>query len=426
MGIFLLVLTNLAFPIAALGVVGGFLFSPRRRILKNLRAELRERFAHEPSESLPQNAIWVHCASVGEVTAMQELISRLKSFYQRDILVSTSTQAGKETAQKNPNIAKAVLAPLDFYPFCRRFIRKAHPYRLFIVERELWPNMIEAAYQANIPTSLVNGRISQKSTYAYLLIKPLFKRILSHLHFAALQTEEDCARYQRLGMQPEHLKMCGNVKYDSLSDTPSKLSEIQQLLTNLHWGGKPVFVAGSTHPQEEVVLLRSAPDIIKTGTKIIFAPRHLERKAEIENMLRQSKLHYAFASQKDFPASVDILCLDTMGMLQSAYACSSLAFVGGSIVPRGAHNLLEPAMLTKTVLFGKYFYNTPLTAQALLERGGGILVNETNFKTKVLNLLADAPQRENMASKARATALSFKGATNHIMEVITHDEQPNA
>ena len=423
MGLLLLILTNLVFPIGALAVVGGFFFSPRRRILKHLWAELKERFGLEKPGELPQGAIWLHCASVGEVSSMKEIIGRLKDFYGRDILVTTSTQAGKETALKNPAITKAVLVPLDFYPSCRRFIRLAKPYRFFLVEREIWPNLIESAYQAGIPTALINGRISQKSTRWYTLIKPLFKRVLSHLRFAALQTTEDKTRYQHLGMPEEKLFVCGNIKYDTLTNQPPRVEQMQQILSAMGWNGKPVFVLGSTHPQEETLLLHTAPDILKTGTKIIFAPRHLERRNEIEQSLRQSRLSFAFASQTDFDKQTDILCIDTMGLLQAAYSFAALTFVGGSIAPRGAHNLLEPAILSKTVLFGKYFYNTPLTAQALLERGGGILVDEANFKEKVIALLTDATQRDNMAAKARATALSFQGATNHIMEVIKNDEQ---
>lgn len=423
MGILLLIVTNFAFPFAALAVVGSFFFSSRRGILKHLRAELRERFGLEKPGELPQGAIWLHCASVGEVSSMKEIILRLKEFYHRDILVTTTTQAGKETALKNPAITKAVLAPLDFYPSCRRFVRLAKPHRLFLVEREIWPNLLESAHQAHIPSALINGRMSQKSTRSYLLIKPLFKRVLSHLRFAALQTQEDKNRYQRLGMAQDKLFVCGNIKYDTLSQNPPRLEQMQQLISALGWNGKPIFVLGSTHPQEEVLLLRSAPDILKTGAKIIFAPRHLERHNEIEQELHQSGLSFAFASQTDFTKETDILCIDTLGLLQAAYSFAALTFVGGSIAPRGAHNLLEPAILSKTVLFGKYFYNTPLTAQALLERGGGILVDEANFKEKAIALLTDATQRENMAAKARATALSFQGATNHIMEVIKNDEQ---
>lgn len=419
MGTCLLWLTNLAFPFAALVVMLGFLFSSRRKLLAHLTAEMRERLGLE--NSLPQQAIWLHCASVGEVNSVKTLIADLKKIYKRDILITTSTQAGKEAALKNPNVTAAVLAPLDFYPSCKRFMRIARPYRLFVVEREIWPNMLWAAHLAGVPFALVNARISKKSARAYAWVRPLFQKIFTPVTFAAVQSKDAVKRYERLGIAPEKIHLCGNVKYDTLSDTPGKVDQVRQLLGQLGWTS-PILVLGSTHPQEETMLFRAAPDLLKTGTKIIFAPRHLERKSEIEHTLRQNGLHYAFMSQESFDKNTDILCADTMGMLQSLYACATLTFVGGSVAPRGAHNLLEPAILGKTVLFGKYFYNTPDTARALLERGGGVLVNETNFKETVLRLLADPEQLDNMNQKARQTALSFKGATQKIRELIENYE----
>lgn len=423
MGKLLLFLTNLIFPLAALGVALGFLCSPRRGLLKHLYQELKERFGLEKDGEIPQGALWLHCASVGEVMSMKEVISRLKKFYKKEVIVTTTTEAGKETALKNPDITQAFLAPLDFYPSCKRFIRLAKPHRLFVVEREIWPNMLAAAHQAGVPAAIINGRISAKSARAYSFIKPLFKEIFSTLSFAALQTQEAACHYEKLGMEKNKIFVCGNVKYDTLNDNPAKVNEVEKMLTSLGWNGRKILVLGSTHPAEETMLFRAAPDIIKTGTKIIFAPRHLERKPEIETALRQSGLHYGFISTGKFDKNTDILCADVMGLLQSLYACASLTFVGGSVVPRGAHNLLEPAILSKTVLFGRYFYNTPLTAQSLLESGGGVLVNETNFKETVLRLLADPAQLENMSEKARKTALSFKGATNRIMEVVNNYER---
>lgn len=423
MGKLLLFLTNLIFPLAALGVALGFLCSPRRGLLKHLYQELKERFGLEKDGEIPQGALWLHCASVGEVMSMKEVISRLKKFYKKEVIVTTTTEAGKETALKNPDITQAFLAPLDFYPSCKRFIRLAKPHRLFVVEREIWPNMLAAAHQAGVPAAIINGRISAKSARAYSFIKPLFKEIFSTLSFAALQTQEAACHYEKLGMEKNKIFVCGNVKYDTLNDNPAKVGEVEKMLTELGWNGRKILVLGSTHPAEETMLFRAAPDIIKTGAKIIFAPRHLERKPEIETALRQSGLHYGFISTGKFDKNTDILCVDVMGLLQSLYACASLTFVGGSVVPRGAHNLLEPAILSKTVLFGRYFYNAPLTAQSLLESGGGVLVNETNFKETVLRLLADPAQLENMSEKARKTALSFKGATNRIMEVVNNYER---
>ncbi len=420
MGTWLLVLTNFAFPFAALGVVAGFLLSPRRKLLGHLTAELKERFGF--AQSVPQKAVWLHAASVGEVNSIKGLILVLKDIYQKDIIVTTSTQAGKEAALKNPAVTAAFLAPLDFYPSCAHFIKNARPHRLFIVEREIWPNMLWAAQKAGVPYGIVNGRISKKSARAYSWVKPLFKKVLSPVAFAALQSKDAAKRYELLGVPAEKITVCGNIKYDALSDTPAKVDQVKTLLEKLGWQGNALLVLGSTHPQEETMLFRAAPDILKTGTKIIFAPRHLERKSEIEHTLEQNRLRYAFISQENFDKNTDILCADVMGLLQSLYACATLTFVGGSVAPRGAHNLLEPAILGKTVLFGKHFYNTPDTAHALLEHGGGVLVSENNFKETVLRLLADREQLDNMNAKARQTALSFKGATAKIRGVVEQYE----
>lgn len=423
MGLFLLFLTNLAFPLAGLGVLAGFLCSGRRGLLKHLGQELRERFGLEKEGEIVQQAIWLHCASVGEVLSVKPLIAQFKEFYNRDIIITTSTQAGKETAQKNPLVSQALLVPLDFYPSCRRFIRIARPYRLFVVEREIWPNLLEAAHRAGVPAAIVNGRISEKSARAYALVKPLFTRVLQPLIFAALQTENSAKRYKALGVAPERIFVCGNVKYDALNDAPAKTAEVDDMLTALGWNGKPVLVLGSTHPQEETMMLRAAPDLVKKEIKIIFAPRHLERLPEIRATLRQSGIAHAFMSEKNFSKNTSVVCADVMGMLPALYARSTLAFVGGSVVKRGAHNLLEPAILSKTVLFGQHFFNAPHTARALLENGGGILVDEQNFKSIVLRLVAAPDQLENMSQKARNTALHFKGATQKIKEVVENYER---
>ncbi len=426
MGNFLLFLTNLAFPFAALGVLLGFVFSPRRRVLKSLKQELKERFALEESAAIPQGALWVHCASVGEVKSVSGLLKELKKFYHKELLVTTSTAAGKAEAEKNPLIKKALLAPLDFYPFARRFIRAAHPHRLFIVEREIWPNMIAAAQREEVPVMLLNARISRKSTRAYQHVHSLFQMLFSRIVLACMQDADAARRYESLGLPAPRISICGNVKYDTLNDRPAKLKEAKTLVKKLGWEKAPVLVCGSTHPLEEDLILRAAPAWAEQGIKVIFAPRHLERKKEIETALKKQSLAYAFLSDKKFPKNCTLLCADTMGFLQALYACGSLAFVGGSIAPRGAHNLLEPAILGKTVLFGKSFHNTPDTAHALLASGGGVLVNEENLQQTVSRLLKEPAVLDNMAAKARHTALSFKGATQKIMEAVTNYERKSA
>ncbi len=423
MGKFLLLLTNLAFPFAALGVLLGFVFSARRRVLKTLWQELQERFALEKQGEVPQGALWIHCASVGEVKSVQTLIKQLKSFYQKEVIVTTSTVAGRAEAAKNADIKKALLAPLDFYPFSRRFVSLAAPHRLFVVEREIWPNMLYAAQKAGVPVMLVNARISQKSTRAYLWVKPLFNMLFKQIALGAMQDEDAAKRYASLGLARENIAVCGNVKYDTLNDRPAKLKEVNALIKKLGWQDNLILVCGSTHPVEEELILKAAPVWADAGIKVIFAPRHLERKEEIKANLQHQKLPFALLSEKKFPKNTVLLCADTMGFLQSLYACAALSFVGGSIAPRGAHNLLEPAILGKTVLFGKSFYNTPDTAHALLASGGGVLVDATNLKATVLRLCKDSAGLENMAAKARQTALSFKGATQNIMGAVKDYER---
>ena len=239
--------------------------------------------------------------------------------------------------------------------------------------------------------------------------------------FAALQSEEAAQLYARLGIPQEQILVSGNVKYDALNEHPvCTLTNTRPLAA---WQGAPLLVAGSTHPAEETMLLRAANDILKTGTKIVFAPRHLERREEIRRTLEQSGLRFVMLSEQLPPKDTVIVCADVMGQLGYLYSLAALTFVGGSVVARGAHNLLEPAILGKTVLFGKYFFNTPDTAQALLESGGGILVSETNFKERILRLLNDPQELENTGDKARQTALRFKGATDKIMQRVTNYEQ---
>lgn len=426
MGKVLLLLTNLVFPFAALWVLLGFVFSPRRRVLKTLKQELKERFALERAEDIPQGALWVHCASVGEVRSISGLLAQLKALYQKDILLTTSTVAGKEEALKNPTISRALLVPLDFYPFSLRFIRRANPYRLFIIEREIWPNMLAAAKKAGVPVMLLNARISHKSARAYRWIKPLFSYLFEGVVAGAMQEKHAARRYAALGLPRTRITICGNVKYDTLNDTPAKLPDVQELIEKLGWKDELILVCGSTHPLEEELILMALPVWAKHGIKVIFAPRHLERREEIKNALEKQRLPYCLLSQPAFPADCAIVCADTMGILQALYACATLTFVGGSIAPRGAHNLLEPAILNKTVLFGRHFYNTPDTAKALLYSGGGVLVDENNLQETVLRLIRDSAALENMAAKARQTALDFKGATQKIMEVVRNYERKSA
>jgi len=420
MGYILLIAVNLLFPAAALGYLIWFFASPRRALLKNLAAEMSERFALYPASAGEGFAgcVWLHTASVGEARSAAEIVRRLKAASpSRKILVTSSTSAGKEAARKELQADMCMLAPLDFYPFCRKLVSVFKPSALLVVETELWPNMFVCAGRSGVKVCVVNGRLSEKSARGYSLIKPLFRLMAEQAGLICVQTEADAARYARLGFKPEQLLVTGNIKYDLLDKSPAKTAEAAELLKKLGWQDAKILVCGSTHPAEEELfapLLRRVKERVP-GFKMIIAQRHLERKAALLELLARERVNYALLSDclaDSVKTDADCLVIDAMGWLTAFYAAGTAAFVGGTIAPRGGHNLLEPAILAKPVLFGESFHNTPDVARALLTSGGGTLITAETALDKISALFADAAFLKASGEKAGETAASFGGATD--------------
>lgn len=424
MGYFLLLILNLISPLAALGVLLFFFISPRRGLLKKLKEELRERFVLYPASDLPQNAVWLHAASVGEVNSMALLIPKLKAFYNRPVFITTNTWAGKVAALKNPAVEAAVLMPLDNYFISRRFIKRCKPYRMYIVEGELWPNTLMAAAAAGAEINIINGRMSPKSAKKYKLIKSLYSLLMSKVTFAALQNDIILARYVSLGLDANKAYAPGNVKYDALNLHPSKTAEVEDVFKKLGWAGKTVLACGSTHPAEEAMITAALDTFYAQDIRVVIAPRHLERKEQIISALKKQKNNFALLSKpQTLSGDPAILFADTMGWLSSFYKCAALSFVGGTIAKKGGHNLLESAVLGKPVLFGPSLYNTPDTADALLKHDAGTEINEQNFEETVVNLSKNKERTSIMGLRAAEVALSFQGATEKIMELVEKYER---
>lgn len=415
---------NLLAPFAAAAVLLFFFISPRRNLLKKLKEELRERFVLYPASDVPKDALWLHAASVGEVNSVTALITQIKAFYNKPLVITTNTWAGRVAALKNPSVDAAFLMPLDFFFISRKFARRMNPYRMFVVEGELWPNAIMQAAAAGAKIIILNGRMSPKSAKKYRLIRPLYALLMSKIFFGTFQNADIMNRYVSLGLKAENAFDAGNVKYDSLNQNPARAAEVRALFAKLGWAGKTVLVCGSTHPSEEEMIFKALPALYENGIRAVIAPRHLERKESITNTLSKQKTPFALLSKAEAsPADPAILFADAMGWLSSFYAAADITFVGGTVTPKGGHNLLESAVLAKPVLLGPSVYNTPDTAEKLLASGAGVLINKDTFLQTALDLNKNKEKLNLMGARARQTALSFQGAGKKIMELIENYER---
>jgi 3-deoxy-D-manno-octulosonic-acid transferase len=415
-----LLLLNLLAPLGVLGIVLKFLLSPRRGLLRDLPAELDERLGGLPEGARARLAgrpvLWVHAASAGEVAAVSEILRRLRERPDAPaVLLSTTTRAGRDAAQRLGCVAAAVLAPIDCWPAVRRFLRRAQPYALVLVETELWPNMIELAARAGLKIGLVNGRISERSYPRYRLIAPLLRPFLRRIDRVAARTEADGRRFSALGVPPDRVLVAGNMKYDRLASGDERG---RAELARLGWQGSEILVAASTHPVEEEILLEAFAGLRCRfpGLKLVLAPRHVERAGEVAATLQKTGLPFCRLGG-EAPAEACVLLVDAMGWLPSFFVRARAAFVGGTLVPVGGHNVLEPAVAGIPVVFGPHVEHTREAARALLACGGGFQVADAaGLAGTMERLLAEPARAAEAGRKAQALVRSLQGATAKALE----------
>jgi 3-deoxy-D-manno-octulosonic-acid transferase len=375
-----------------------------------------------------ESSIWIHAVSVGEVLTARALIPDLRAAYPRlRLFLSTTTMAGQEVAKRNVQGVDAVFYfPFDWSFIVRRTLRLVRPKLFVMMETEIWPNLLRECRRTNVKTILVNGRISSRSYSRYRLIKPLFKRVLANIDRFCVQGEESKRRLIDLGANPARVTPTGSLKFDSL-DVPAPSSHTRPRDRVLRFfrvsPDRTVIVAGSTMREEERVLFKAFRRIkgITANPLLIVAPRNPERFGETVDLSQQAAFVTVRRSELpiDDEPRAEVVVLDTIGELAQVYQVATVVFVGGSLVDMGGHNILEPAVFGKPIVFGPHMQNFSEIASAFLVNDAAVQVpSERALEGALVALLTDPVRRARLGAAARALVESNRGARDRTLAVI--------
>ena len=387
------------------------------------RHGLRERLGRIPERDTRRPAIWMHAASAGETLLARPFVDAFRDEHPDwDVVVTSSTATGRGLADKHYPDAQRHYIPLDLSWIVRGALDRIAPRCLLLVEREIWPNLVMGTARRGIPVIVINGRLSARSLGRYQMLGRAAAGVLARVSHFFLQNEEYADRYRSLGVDDAKLHVVGNMKYDSLPlDGPTEPDPEFGELFGIG-PGEPVFVAGSTHAGEEGPLLSAwaAAREECPALRLIVAPRYIERAAEVEAIARKLGIECVrrSAMTKSPPPDQAIL-LDTVGELARTYSLSTIVFVGGSLIPRGGHNLMEPAAAGKALLFGPHVFNTQDVADLLTRSGAACQVDGLEMLTETLHrLLADRGLAADMGRRGREAIRNERGATGRTLSAI--------
>lgn len=418
MGAFLRVLYTILFYLSIPFVILRLMWRSRRAPAYAKR--LMERFAHFDTPNY-SHSIWLHAVSMGEFMAATALIKALKQAYPDvPLVITTTTPTGSERVQTLlGDSVFHVYAPYDLPSVVHRFLNKTNPLVAIIMETELWPNILQGCASRNIPVFIANARLSPKSAKGYKKIMPLSRYMCQRISRVGAQTKSDLDRFVSIGMSRDHVQITGNLKFDQ--KIPQSVEEIAGQLKK-QWGvSRPVWVAASTHEGEEQIILAAHRVILQTipDALLLIVPRHPERFVSVFSLTQKMEFLSARRSCNDVNMQTQVLVGDTMGEMMSFYAAADLAFVGGSLVPIGGHNLLEPAAIGLATLTGPHVFNMHDVTHAMIERGATKWVHNTEeLQNKVLQLLQDGPLRCHMGEIAQKIIADNQGAVDNHIAVI--------
>lgn len=394
-------------------LLGLSLYTPRAlwRMLRRgrYRRGLGERFGHVPERvrEVGGGVIWIHAVSVGEVHAAKGVIAHLGRMRPDvPVVLSTTTDTGQAMAEA-AGAAACFYCPLDLPWALAPWLDALRPRAVVLIETEIWPNLLNASRNRGVPVALVNARLSASSHRGYRRLGRPWRRIVAQLSVVCARTEREAARFRDLGVAADRVYTTGNLKADAAVLT-SPVSERQLLAERLGLNGhSPLLAAGCTMPGEEDLVLQAfrAARAAAPATRLLIAPRHPERFDQVADAIAAAGLVCRRRSSGG-PLDADVLLLDSIGELPAAYGLALASFVGGSLVPSGGHNLLEPAIYGQPVIFGPHMHNFAELADEMRASGGGIEVTGANQLADVWSaMLANDTRRRHIGALARQVAL---------------------
>jgi 3-deoxy-D-manno-octulosonic-acid transferase len=364
-------------------------------------------------------SIWIHAVSVGEVLTARALLPDLRERYPRlRIFLSTTTLTGQQVARSLPHVDDVFYFPFDLRRVVRRVLRRVKPRLLVMMETEIWPNLLRACGEAGVKTVLVNGRISARSYPRYRLARPFFRRVLAQVDRFCMQSEESARRIIDIGAPRDRVSVTGSLKFDSL-EIPGLAGGDRgrnRVLRYFRLGAdRPVLIAASTLKGEEEPVLDAFRRVraMWGSALLVIAPRKPERFGDVERLARREGWRVARRTELpvDSEPRVDVVVLDTIGELAQLYHIATVVFVGGSLVDAGGHNILEPAVFGKPIVFGPYMHNFAEIAQTFVDSRGAIQVgSHLELESALVELLSDPVRRASLGAAARALVEANRGA----------------
>ena len=374
-----------------------------------------------------EESIWIHAVSVGEALTARALVEDLRTRYPRlRLFVSTTTMAGQQVARSLQHVDAVFYFPFDWAFIVRRTLGLVKPRLFVMMETEIWPNLLHACRKRGVKTVVINGRISSRSYPRYRLIRPFLRRVLADVDRFCMQSEESARRLRDLGADPVRITMTGSLKFDSLENRSAIVhgKPRERVLRFFRVpSSRTVIVAGSTSRGEEAAVLNAYGRIKNTmpTALLVVAPRQPERFGEVERMAREAGHVTVRRSELAIDAEphADVVVLDSIGELAQLYQIATAVFVGGSLVDHGGHNILEPAMFGKPIVFGPHMGNFKEIADGFVASGAAVQVGSgRELEEVLLTLVTDPVCRARLGAAARALVEANRGAKDKTLDTI--------